>query len=48
LYAKANEVRQLGRPITSEDVQAAVNVPADYAAKLAAQLAATNGYTVHN
>jgi hypothetical protein len=31
---------QLGRPLTAEDVQAALNVPGDYAARIAEQLAA--------
>jgi hypothetical protein len=31
---------QLGRPLTAEDVQAALNVPGDYAARIADQLAA--------
>ncbi|SEQ69081.1 hypothetical protein [Lentzea albida] len=40
LDAKANEVRNQGRALTAQDVQDALNVPADYAERIAAQLAA--------
>ncbi|ACU35071.1 hypothetical protein Amir_1115 [Actinosynnema mirum DSM 43827] len=38
LSSKAAQVRSEGRPVTPADVQAAVNVPDAYAARLAAQL----------
>ncbi|MCP2200893.1 hypothetical protein [Lentzea flava] len=40
LEAKANEVRAQGRALTAQDVQDALNVPEEYAARIAAQLAA--------
>lgn len=40
LDAKTNEVRAEGRALTARDVQDALNVPADYAERIAAQLAA--------
>lgn len=40
LDAKANEVRAEGRSLTAQDIQDALNVPEEYAARLAAQLAA--------
>lgn len=40
LDAKANEVRAQGRALTAQDVQDALNVPEDYAERIAAQLAA--------
>ena len=40
LEAKANEVRAEGRALTAQDVQDALNVPEEYAARIAAQLAA--------
>lgn len=40
LDAKANEVRAEGRTLTAQDIQDALNVPEEYAARLAAQLAA--------
>lgn len=40
LDAKANEVHAEGRALTAQDIQDALNVPEEYAARLAAQLAA--------
>ena len=40
LDAKASEVRAQGRVLTAQDVQDALNVPEEYAARIAAQLAA--------
>lgn len=46
LDAKANEVQQQGRTLTAQDIQDALNVPEQYAERLAAQLGASNGHTV--
>jgi hypothetical protein len=46
IHAAAAEAKQAGREITPADVQAVVKVPADLAARIAADLTAVNGHPV--
>lgn len=46
IHAVATEAKQAGREVTSADIQRAVKVPDDLAARIVADLTAVNGHTV--